>query len=298
MELLELLQKLEVAQWIVIIFSGLFTGSLLNVFNYRIPHMLMYQNAVMVKENSEKLTKETEDVLLKYKSFNMFYPDSACPKCNHKIKWYENIPVLSYLFLKGNCSGCNTHISIEYPIIEALNCGLWICSYLIFGFTFELIFILLMCSIVLSESMIDLRHKILPDTGLFILFLIPLYLSTEVNSLGFDTKEVLLTSIFTYCSILGLVNGWEKLRGFEEDIFGRGDIKYIAAISAWVGGFGLLDIILYYCLFGLIIYLFIFLFFKKKISKLVIPLGPCISLAFILYFFDILPKITENLVIT
>ena len=255
----------------------------------------MYDNAIMVKNNSKEVSKEVADILIKYKNFNMFFPASACPNCNHQIKWYENIPVLSYLFLKGRCSKCMLGISFEYPLVESLNSILWLIAYSIFGWSYELPFVLLMVSIILSETFIDLKYKILPDTGIFILFLIPLFLSAT-NNFPINTKEILLTSVITYALILSLVNFWEKIRGFEEDIFGRGDIKYLAALSAWIGCFGILDVISYSIAIGLICYLVVFITKKEDVFDKVTPFGPSISIAFILYYFDFLPKLMEQLI--
>lgn len=292
MELFNLLKELELLQWGIIVFFGLFAGSLLNVFNYRIPHMLMYDNAVLVRDNSIETTKEVSDILKKYKNFNMFFPASACPNCNHKIKWYENIPVLSYIFLKAKCSECKTNISIEYPFIETLNCILWVTAYCVFGWTHELLFICLMSSIVLSETMIDLKYKILPDTGLFIIFLIPLFLSSTGN-FPINTQSILIESTMTYIFILSIVNLWEKIRKSEDDMFGRGDIKYLAALTAWIGSIGILNVIFYSVIFGFLTYLFIYFKNKENISDLIIPFAPSISISFILYFYEILPNLIE-----
>lgn len=293
MELWYLLGELEGVQWFLIAFFGIFIGSLLNVFNYRVPHMLMYENAVMVKNNAKEVSEDTKEVLEKYKGFNLFFPNSGCPSCGHKIKWYENIPVISYIFLKGKCSSCKTSISIEYPIIELLNCFLWLGLFNVFGWTYELPFYLFASSIILSETMIDLKHKILPDTGLFILFLIPLILSSTGN-FHLDTKTVILSSVFTYIIILSFINFWEKIRGFEEDIFGRGDIKYLGALAAWIS-IEIIDVIYYAILLGLIVYVFLAIINKKFNKDKVIPFGPMISIGFLISLLSFTPSIIEIL---
>jgi len=284
MELIELLSELKTLQLFIILFSGLFIGSLLNVFNYRIPHILMYENAIMVKSNAIEVTDETKEILDKYKNFNMFFPASGCPNCNHEIKWYENIPVVSYLFLKGKCSNCKQHISIEYPFIELLTCISWVCMYFFYGWCYELPFALLMISIIISESVIDFKYKVLPDTGLFILFIIPLYLSLT-GDFRISTQESIVSSISSYLIILTFVSSWEKIRNMKENMLGRGDIKYFAAIAAWVGLIGLLEVILFSVLFGLLIFIFYSLINKEKLISKTIAFAPSISLSFIFCYF-------------
>jgi len=133
-EYLNLLYQFESLQWGIIIFLGLIIGSLLNVINNRTPLMMAYENAKFIKNNCIKATKEVEDTLLKYKNFNLFFPSSRCPKCNKEIKFYQNIPIISYLFLLGKCSNCKTKISLEYPLVEALT--------LLYGFLHILILVL------------------------------------------------------------------------------------------------------------------------------------------------------------
>ncbi len=290
-EYLNLLYQFESLQWGIIIFLGLIIGSLLNVINNRTPLMMAYENAKFIKNNCIKATKEVEDTLLKYKNFNLFFPSSRCPKCNKEIKFYQNIPIISYLFLLGKCSNCKTKISLEYPLVEALNVTLWILAYINFGFTLELVFVLFLLTSVLSISVIDAKFQIIPDTIQFLLLLCAFYMST-LGYINIDIQEMIITSISVYFILLGFFSSYEKIRGFEEHIFGRGDIKYLAVISAWVGFVDLLNVIIYSVVFSLIFYAFLFLIKKQSILEKITPFAPSISISFLIIYFDILlPKL-------
>lgn len=290
-EYLNLLHQFESLQWFIIIFLGLIIGSLLNVINNRTPLMMAYENAKFIKNNCIKATKEVEDTLSKYKDFNLFFPSSRCPKCNKEIKFYQNIPIISYLFLLGKCSNCKTKISLEYPLVEALNVTLWILAYINFGFTIELVFVLFLLTSVLSISIIDAKFQIIPDTIQFLLLLCAFYMST-LGYINIDIQEMIITSISVYFILLWFFSSYEKIRGFEDHIFGRGDIKYLAVISAWVGFVDLLNVIIYSVVFSLIFYSVLFLIKKQNILEKITPFAPSISISFLIIYFDILlPKL-------
>ncbi len=113
---------------------GLCWGSFLNVCIYRIP-----------------INK------------SVVFPPSSCPNCGHGIKWYENIPVLSYLFLRGKCSGCKNPISPIYPIIEFIVGFLFLQAFIVYGFTIDLLFIFFYISALVTIAMIDYQTQIVPD---------------------------------------------------------------------------------------------------------------------------------------
>ena len=123
------LQQNPLALQIYLSLMGLLIGSFLNVVIYRYPIMLKRQWALMSREYLEengasvtqtKTASKNETLLEEHKVFNLSVPASTCPQCNHKIRWYENIPVLSYVFLKGRCSQCLNPISLRYPFVEIL----------------------------------------------------------------------------------------------------------------------------------------------------------------------------------
>jgi leader peptidase (prepilin peptidase)/N-methyltransferase len=122
------MQSLNIVQAGVFGFIGLLVGSFLNVVIYRLPKMMEKQWATEVAEfKGETLPDEAV--------FNLMLPRSKCPKCAHQIRWYENIPLLSYLFLRGKCSACNTPISLRYPTIELITGALFFYCILHWGLT-------------------------------------------------------------------------------------------------------------------------------------------------------------------
>ena len=124
---------------IIIIILGLVLGSFYNVVGLRIP-------------NGESIIK----------------PGSHCPKCNHKLSWYENIPVLSYIFLGGKCKNCKQKISIIYPIIEILTSFLFYISYKIFGLSEEFFISLVISSLVVIIFVSDSKYMIISDSPLIV----------------------------------------------------------------------------------------------------------------------------------
>ena len=137
-------------------FFGLLIGSFLNVVIYRLPKMLERQWA---DEYAEFAGKEPE---LKT-PFNLMLPKSHCLKCGHQIRWYENIPILSYLFLRGKCSSCQTPISMRYPLVELLVGILFAICVWKWGFTAKGIAWCGFSAAIVALAMIDWDTTLLPD---------------------------------------------------------------------------------------------------------------------------------------
>ncbi len=153
-------------------FVGLLIGSFLNVVIYRLPKMLMRDWRMQAREVLD--LPEQADA----EPFNLILPNSSCPHCGHEIKPWENIPLVSWLLLRGKCSGCKEAISIRYPLVE-LACGLF--SAVIawqFGVSWEALAMLVLTWGLLSMSLIDADHQILPD----VLVLPLLWLGLILNS--------------------------------------------------------------------------------------------------------------------
>jgi leader peptidase (prepilin peptidase)/N-methyltransferase len=230
---------------------GLCLGSFLNVCIHRIP-----------------------------KGISIIYPSSSCPWCGSKIRALDNIPLLSYLILKGRCRNCGKHISIVYPIVEVLTSFVTVLVYIRFGLKFDAVLYLIFCYDLIVISFIDLRHKVIPDV-------------LSVGGIGAGLlASLFLVRISFFDSILGILFGgaflyliaftYFKLKKIEG--MGGGDIKLIAMIGAWLGYKSLPFVLLTGSLIGVIVGMIAILILKKG-RYYEIPFGPFLSLGAYLYLF-------------
>lgn len=207
-------------------------------------------------------------------------PPSHCPQCAYLIKWYDNIPLLSYLFLKGKCRGCGAHISLQYPLVELLNGILTLLLFLRFGPTPVFAALFLFCSALVVITFIDLEHQIIPDeislSGIVIGFLLSFFLQ------GHSWLNSLLGILLGGGSLLLVAYGYQLLTGNEG--MGGGDIKLLAMMGAFLGWKAVPFIIFSSSLIGSIIGVSIMLF-QKKDAKLAIPFGPYLAFSAVLYIF-------------
>ena len=206
------------------------------------------------------------------------FPSSHCPKCKHKLKFYENIPVFSYLFLKGKCSSCHERISIMYPVVELFGGILFAVSYYSFGFSLELVLALLLSSLFCIIVVTDLNYYIIPD-GILVFFLIciSIYNIVAYGFLGACTYFLYGIIMFLFMFILGKLGNFL----FKEESLGGGDIKLMGVL-----GCTCLPFISFASLtIGSLIALpsSIFFYFRNK-DKL-IPFGPFIIAGFLILMF-------------
>ncbi|MDD4203376.1 MAG: prepilin peptidase [Candidatus Omnitrophica bacterium] len=194
---------------IIIVVFGLIIGSFLNVCIYRLP-----------------------------KGKSIVFPGSSCTKCGYKIKWYENIPVLSYIFLLGKCSKCKSRISIVYPIVEILTAALFLTLYLHYGLVPKMFIYFILFSSLIIASFIDFDIQEIPDVitlpgiviGLLLAVIYPqMFDSTRLQALKESFVGVLVGGGSLLC--LGLIG--ELL--FKKEAMGGGDIKLLAMIGAFLG---------------------------------------------------------------
>jgi len=181
-------------------------------------------------------------------TFNLIKPNSTCPKCGHKIKPWENIPVISYLFLRGKCSNCKTHISLRYPAIEALTgilTGLMIYQ---FGANWTGICAMLFIWMLIALFFIDYDEQLLPDN----ITLPLLWLGLIANSQGLfiDLNSALFGAIFGYLSLWSVYWIFKLVTGKEG--MGYGDFKLLGAFGAWCGWMMLPQIIILSSVVGLV----------------------------------------------
>jgi len=207
-------------------------------------------------------------------------PPSHCPNCSCGIRWYDNIPLISYLLLRGKCRGCGTRISPQYPLVELLNGLLTLALFLRFGPTFFFLVLFLFCSALVVITFIDLEHQIIPDEislpGILLGFLFSFFLP------GHTWLNSLIGILLGGGSLLLIASGYHWLTGKEG--MGGGDIKLLAMMGAFLGWKAIPFIIFASSLVGSVIGISL-MFIKKKDSKLAIPFGPYLAFAAILYIF-------------
>ena len=247
---------------------GLLIGSFLNVVVYRLPKMLMRDWRAQAREVLELPAQDQVE------TFNLVLPNSACPHCNHEIKPWENIPLLSWLFLRGKCSSCKQPISMRYPLVE-LACGLFsaVIAYQ-FGVSWEALAMLVLTWGFLAMSLIDADHQILPD----VLVLPLLWLGLILNSAGLFTNltDALWGAVIGYMSLWTLFWLFKLITGKEG--MGYGDFKLLALIGAW-GGWQVLPLtILLSSVVGAVCGVIILRLQRNSFSN-PIPFGPYLAIA-------------------
>lgn len=268
------IETLQHYPWIVLFFTtiiGLLVGSFLNVVIYRLPVMMereWKQECRLILEVEAPGSENQSD------TFNLAYPPSRCKNCQAPIKAWQNIPVLSYLMLRGRCHNCQTPISVRYPVIEAIT-GLL--SFLViwqFGATANGLCILFFTWSLICLTMIDVDQKLLPDQ----ITLPLLWLGLIINSYGLlvTLEDALWGAVAGYLSLWSVYWVFKLVTGKEG--MGYGDFKLLAALGAWMGWQALPMIILLSSLVGAIIGSII-LTASKKGRDTAIPFGPYLAIA-------------------
>lgn len=199
----------EVFISIMIFIFGLVFGSFYNVVGYRIPN-----------------------------NMSIIFPESHCPNCNHKLKFYELIPVLSYVFLRGKCKKCKKRISIFYPFFELLTGILFLLSYIVFGLNIKFFIAITFISILIIISISDIKYYIIPDEVLitgFILLLIEFIINMLINKLGIFNGLIkpILNGLGSF-AILYLFKALGDFM-FKKESLGGGDIKLMFIIGFILG---------------------------------------------------------------
>jgi leader peptidase (prepilin peptidase)/N-methyltransferase len=247
---------------------GLLVGSFLNVVIYRVPIMLDRQwreqcadlaaaatataapGAAAAMPTSAQPRPATEN------RFNLVVPRSSCPSCNAPITAMQNVPVLSYLFLKGRCANCGARISVRYPIVEALTGVLSAAVAWKFGFGWPALAALTLTWFLIALTFIDVDHQLLPDSLTLPLVWIGLALSLWGPQPGgaplpVDMRSSMIGAMAGYLSLWSVYHLFRLLTGKEG--MGYGDFKLFAALGAWMGWKMLLPIILIAAAVGAIV---------------------------------------------
>ena len=249
---------------------GSMIGSFLNVVIYRLP--------IMMKRDWKRECEEFLELPITdhqaAEPFNLALPGSHCPECNTVIKWYQNIPVFSYLFLQGKCANCQTRISLRYPLIEALTGILSAVVAYQLGGQIETLFALLLTWVLIALSGIDFDHQLLPDNITLPILWLGLFLS--LFNVFTDTTSSIIGAIAGYLSLWTVYQAFKLLTGKEG--MGFGDFKLLALFGAWLGWQYLPLIIMLSSLVGAIIGSSMIIFVKRD-KNIPIPFGPYLAIA-------------------
>ena len=243
----ELVNLLVDTPWLltlVIAVLGLCVGSFLNVVIYRLPKMMeqewRYECSILLNGTEASPTEP---------ALTLSKPASSCPSCQHKIRWYENIPLISWVALRGKCSQCRQSIGIRYPVVELITMLASVVVVLTFGPTFKMLAALILTWVLIALTGIDFDTQLLPDSLTLPLAGLGLLINTQ--SLFVSPTQ----SIWGY--VIGFLILWLVYIAFKlitgKEGMGYGDFKLLAALGAWLGPLMLPMIILLSSLVGAII---------------------------------------------
>jgi len=278
MEIVTLFQNEPSFYYTFVTILGLLFGSFINVVIYRLPVIIKKNWQSDCEEfladlnNKQALNPCKEDTL--HEKFNLSTPRSSCPKCGHLISAIENIPVLSYLFLKGKCRNCKTKISIRYPLIEILCAVLAFLVASKFGVTSTAVAMIGLSWALVALSIIDYDHQFLPDEITLPFLWLGLLFNAYFNVI--QLHDAVLGAVIGYMIFWLLYKVFKILTGKEG--MGYGDFKLLALLGAWFGWQSLLLIILISSLTGAIIGITLIVLKIQEKGK-PIPFGPYLAVA-------------------
>lgn len=252
---------------------GLAIGSFLNVVIHRLPKMMERDWLAQCAELSGKASPVQEPLSLSR-------PRSSCPKCGQKISVLENIPIFSWIALRGRCSACKASISPRYPLVEALTALLSAYAGWHFGFTVAAAGALLFIWSMIALTFIDLDTQLLPDD-----ITLPLLWTGLLINIGggfTDLQSSVIGAIAGYLALWGVYWGFKLVTGKEG--MGYGDFKLLAAIGAWFGWQVLPLTILLSSFVGAVVGIAL-IFLARRGRDLPIPFGPYLAAAGVLALF-------------
>ena len=252
-------------------------GSFLNVVIYRLPLMMQKEWQTecrllladeLTSPKTEQITSQTTD------TFNLVKPNSCCPKCEAAIKPWQNIPIISWLLLKGKCATCNNPISIRYPSVEAITAILSLVVAYTFGATEQALLYIVVTWALVALTFIDIDHMLLPDQ----LTLPLLWLALIASVVGYTIapSDAIIGAACGYLSLWSVFWLFKLITGKEG--MGYGDFKLLAVFGALLGWQSLLTIILLSSVVGAVIGIAL-LSIQGKDKATPIPFGPYLAIA-------------------
>lgn len=275
-DMLNILQEQPVLFITLSVILGLMVGSFLNVVIHRLPKMMEHE---WHRNCQELQSQEIQGQALQaqepapVEKYNLIAPRSACPSCGHKITALENIPVVSYLFLRGKCSACNASISLRYPLIEALTGALAGLIAWHFGYSSMAVAAWAFTLALVALTFIDFDTQLLPDD--ITLPLLWLGLLYNFNTGFTDLHSAVMGAVAGYLSLWSIYWLFKLVTGKEG--MGYGDFKLLAAIGAWFGWQLLPAVILLSSLVGSVVGIGLILLAKQG-RNVPIPFGPFLAM--------------------
>lgn len=270
MNVIELLQTTPVMLLLVAAILGLMVGSFLNVVVYRLPVILQRDWQAQARDVLEVPQDETGE----QQPFNLLWPPSRCQHCSAPVRAWQNIPVLSWLLLRGRCKECGERISLRYPLVEVASAALSVLVAWQFGLSGQGIGMLVLTWGLLALSLIDADHQLLPD----VLVLPLLWLGLLLNSFELFTslQDAVYGAAFGYLSLWSVFWLFKLVTGKEG--MGYGDFKLLAMLGAW-GGWQVLPLtILLSSVVGAVLGVIILRLQRQGMAH-PLPFGPYLAIA-------------------
>ncbi|UCE23991.1 MAG: prepilin peptidase [Candidatus Zixiibacteriota bacterium] len=240
---------MEIISFATVGVIGLAVGSFLNVVIYRLPRKIGF-----------------------------FWSRSICPACSEKLKWYHNIPLISFLGLRGKCAYCGEKISFRYPLIESLNALVYLYFFWQFNLRPEFFIYSFLASVLVVVFFIDLDFMIIPDSITLPGIVLGLAVSFVPDGMGIVNSLIGMLVGGGSLWIIAVVGDWL----FKKESMGGGDIKLAAMLGAFLGWQKVLLIFISSAFIGLVVSVVIMFFSSKLREKRMIPFGPFLALAAIL----------------
>jgi leader peptidase (prepilin peptidase)/N-methyltransferase len=271
MELLQTLEEAPALLYTAVAVLGLVMGSFLNVVIHRLPVIL---RNTWSRQCRELLDPEYKEEITAEQPYNLLKPASHCPACGHRIRAYENIPVASYLFLRGRCAACHARISLRYPLVETCTAILSLVTAMHFGGTGQTMAALAFTWVMIPLCVIDYDTQLLPDC--LTLPLLWAGLGLSLAGIFVDSQTSIIGAISGYLCLWAVYHIFKLATGREG--MGYGDFKLLAAIGAWVGWQALPVVILFSSVVGATTGIFLILV-KGRQRGQPIPFGPFLASA-------------------
>jgi leader peptidase (prepilin peptidase)/N-methyltransferase len=211
---------------------------------------------------------------------SIVFPSSHCPKCQHPIRFYDNIPIISYLVLRGKCRDCHDKISPRYPLVEAITALMALLLFWKFGLSLKYLCSFIFTAALIIITFIDFDHQIIPDV--ITLPGIPIFFIGAVFIMGLSVWESLLGIVIGGGCLFAIAFGYEIIT--KREGMGGGDIKLLAMLGAFLGWKSLFFILFVSSLLGAVIGISLMVA-KGKNMKYAVPFGPFLSIAAVAYLF-------------